>query len=190
MRKIVVFASGNGSNFTAIVEAVKSGKLHAEIVGLICDQPKAYVLQRASEENIPATIFVRSEFSDKNAMETAMLNQLIEWHADWLVLAGYMRILGEVLLRAYPRHIINIHPSLLPKYRGKDAIGQAIDAHAKIMGITIHYVDEGMDTGESIAQFMFEVNEGEDRASIEHRIHALEHQKYPAVLQTLMEESK
>ncbi len=190
MRKIVVFASGNGSNFTAIIQAIKAGTLEATIVGLICDQPNAYVLQRAMDENIPTALFVRTEFSDKKAMETAMLNQLIQWQADWLVLAGYMRILGEVLLRAYPRHIINIHPSLLPKYRGKDAIGQAIAANAKIIGITIHYVDEGMDTGESIAQFMFEIKEGEERESVEQRIHALEHQKYSTVLQKLMEESE
>ncbi len=190
MNKLVVFASGNGSNFEAILQAIQQGELDAIVVGLICDHTDAFCLNRAKNYGIDVALFLRKDFVDKAEMDVAIANQCMSWQADWLVLAGYMRMISTPILRRFPRRIVNIHPSLLPKYRGKDAIGQAIAANEKTMGISIHYVDEGMDTGEIIAQFPFEVNEGEDRLSIETRLHALEHKVYPAVLKQLMEENK
>jgi phosphoribosylglycinamide formyltransferase-1 len=189
MKKLVVFASGNGSNFEAILQAIENHELDATVVGLICDHADAYCLTRAKNHLIDVALFLRKDFADKAEMDQAIANQCYGWQADWLVLAGYMRLISTPILRRFERHIVNIHPSLLPKYRGKDAIGQAIAADDKMMGITIHYVDEGMDTGEIIAQFPFEVKDGEDRTTIETRLHALEHQAYPAVLKQLMEEN-
>lgn len=189
MKRVVVFASGNGSNFEAILQAIENKELDAMVVGLICDQSEAYCLTRAKNHAVDVALFLRKNFASKAEMDQAITNQCANWQAEWLVLAGYMRMISTPILHAYPRHIVNIHPSLLPKYRGKDAIGQAIAANEKTMGISIHYVDDGMDTGEIIAQFPFEVNEGDDRLSIEARLHALEHIAYPKVLKQLMEEN-
>ncbi|PKM64207.1 MAG: phosphoribosylglycinamide formyltransferase [Firmicutes bacterium HGW-Firmicutes-20] len=187
MKNIVVFASGFGSNFQAIIDAVKHGKLHANIVGLICDKPGAYAIERARINGIPVALFERNTFSSKAYMDRAILNQCESWQADWLILAGYMRLLSPLLIQAYPRHIVNIHPSLLPKYRGLDAVGQALNQQERIYGLTIHYVDEGMDTGDIIVQVPFEVD-ALDRDHIEKRLHALEHVTYPAIINKLIVE--
>lgn len=189
MKRLVVFASGNGSNFEAILQAIENKELDAIVVGLICDQSEAYCLTRAKNHGIDVALFLRKNFLDKAEMDQAIANQCDNWQAEWLVLAGYMRMISAPILRRYPRHIVNIHPSLLPKYRGKDAIGQAIAANEKTMGISIHYVDEGMDTGEIIAQYPFDVKDGEDRITIEKRLHTLEHKAYPEVLRKLTEEN-
>ena len=189
MKNIVIFASGFGSNFQALLDATKDGRLQGKIVGLICDKPGAYAIERAKIVSIPVALIERSSYSSKVEMDKAILNQCQDWKADWLVLAGYMRLLSPMLIQAYPRHIVNIHPSLLPKYRGLDAVGQALDKKETIYGLTIHYVDEGMDTGEIIVQVPFETD-AMDRDHIEKRLHALEHQTYPAVINKLiMEES-
>lgn len=185
MKNIVIFASGFGSNFQAIIDAVKQGRLHANIVGLICDKSGAYAIERARINGTPVALIERSAYSSKVDMDKAILIQCQDWKADWLVLAGYMRLLSPMLIQAFPRHIVNIHPSLLPKYRGLDAVGQALDKKEAIYGLTIHYVDEGMDTGEIIVQVPFEVDVM-DRAHIEKRLHALEHQTYPAVINKLI----
>lgn len=189
MKNIVVFASGFGSNFQAIIDSVKHGRLQANIVGLICDNPKAYAIERARINYIPIALFERKNFLIKEEMDEAILNQCRQWQADWLILAGYMRLLSPEVIHAYPHHIVNIHPSLLPKYRGLDAVGQALDKNEKIYGITIHYVDEGMDTGEIICQVPFEPDVM-DRDHIEKRLHQLEHQTYPAIIQKLLWEER
>ena len=189
--RLVIFASGNGSNFEAIVQAINEGRLNATIVGLICDQPNAYCLVRAKKHVIDTYVVERKSFKDKTEMDKAILNQCIAWQADWLILAGYMRLITEEILRSYPRHILNIHPSLLPKYRGKDALGQALAAHETTLGVSIHFVDEGMDTGEIIAQFPFTIGGDEPRSQIEETLHRLEHRVYPEVIQqTIQEERK
>jgi phosphoribosylglycinamide formyltransferase 1 len=189
MKNIVIFASGFGSNFQALIDAVKQGKLHANIAGLICDKVGAYAIERARINSIPVALLERNSFTSKIEMDLAILNQCQLWEADWLVLAGYMRLLSPMLIQAYPRHIVNIHPSLLPKYRGLDAVGQALDQKESIYGLTIHYVDEGMDTGEIIVQVPFEADQL-NRDHIEKRLHQLEHQTYPAVINKLiLEES-
>jgi phosphoribosylglycinamide formyltransferase 1 len=121
-------------------------------------------------------------------MDHAILNQCQQWQADWLILAGYMRLLSPMLIQAYPRHIVNIHPSLLPKYRGLDAVGQALNEKERIYGLTIHYVDEGMDTGEIIVQVPFETLMRWIVIILRRRLHALEHQTYPAVINKLIVE--
>lgn len=189
MKKLVIFASGNGSNFEAILAAIENKTLEATIIGLICDKADAYCLTRAQKHNIPFVVFKRSDYDSKIAMDEAILKQCQNWQADWLVLAGYMRILTPVLIHAYLKRIINIHPSLLPKYKGKDALGQALAHHESTLGISIHYVDEGMDTGELIAQLPFQINPEQSRDDIEHTLHQLEHEFYPLILQRLIKEN-
>lgn len=186
MKKIAVFASGNGSNFQALVEAVKIGKLDAKISLLICDQPEAYVLKRATDERIPFLCVSPKCYSSKISYEQALLEQLNRESIDFILLAGYMRLIGPTLLQAYPRRIINIHPSLLPSFPGKDAVDQAVNAGVKVTGLTVHYVDEGMDTGQIIAQRAIEIEAGDTRESIQKRIQLAEHQVYPAVVQQLL----
>ncbi len=187
MKNMVVFASGYGSNFQSIIEASEQGHLKAHVVGLICDQPQAYVINRAQLHHVPVKVITRTDYASKEAMDKAILEQCQTWNADYLILAGYMRLLSPFIVHAYPSRILNIHPSLLPKYKGLHAIEQAIAHHEKEYGITIHYVDEGMDTGEIIAQRKFSVEEINVEI-IKQKISKLEQETYVQVIQKLLEE--
>jgi len=190
IKNIVVFASGNGSNFEAIIQSIESKKLNVNCVGCIVDKENAYVIERAKNHQIPVYLCLRKDFNSKVEMEESMLNQLNNWKCDVIVCAGYMRIIGETLLSNFKNRIINIHPSLLPKYRGKDALDQALANKDRRLGITVHYVDEGMDTGQIIKQMEFVIGENESRDEVEIKLHKLEHHFYPAVLKELLEDSK
>lgn len=184
MTNIAVFASGSGSNYEAIQQAINDGAIDANVKLVVTDKPNAYVIERAKKFGVDVLALSPKDFDDKTAYETAILAELQKLGVEWLVLAGYMRLVGQTLLGAYPNHIINIHPSLLPSFPGKDAIGQAMDHGVKITGVTVHYVDEGMDTGRIIMQRAVDVVDG-DRAATEHKIHAVEHILYPEVLKFL-----
>lgn len=187
MKNIAIFASGSGTNFQAIVDATKSGIVPAKVALLVCDKPGAKVIERAEREHIPAFVFSPKDYASKAEFEQAILAELRKREIEFIALAGYMRLIGPTLLHAYEGKIVNIHPSLLPAFPGKDAIGQAYRAGVKITGVTIHYVDEGMDTGPIIAQRAVPIYEGESLAQLEARIHEVEHELYPAVLKTLLE---
>ncbi|MEH7093655.1 phosphoribosylglycinamide formyltransferase [Neobacillus vireti] len=186
MKKIAVFASGNGSNFQAIIDVVKSGGLEAEISLLVCDKPDAYAVDRANAARIPSFVFQAKEYAGKEEYEQAILTELKKYGVEFIVLAGYMRLLGPTLLGAYQGRIVNIHPSLLPAFPGKDAIGQALAAKANWSGVTIHYVDEGMDTGPIIIQERVRLEENETRDSLQKKIQQIEHKLYPEILQMLL----
>lgn len=186
MRKLAIFASGNGSNFQAIVDAIQEGRIQATCELLICDKPNAKVLERAKRANIPAFVFDINNYENKAAFERAILEKLREYEVDFIALAGYMRLIGPTLLEAYENKIVNIHPSLLPAFPGLDAIGQAFRAGVKVTGVTIHYVDSGMDTGPIIAQKAIELSDDETEESLAEKIHALEHQLYPETLAKLL----
>lgn len=181
---IAVFASGSGSNFQAIAEAIEQQKIQASIKLVVTDKPDAFVIQRAEAKGIPVLVVQPKAFSSKEAYEYEILQALQEKRVEWLILAGYMRLIGSTLLSAYANHIVNIHPSLLPSFPGKDAIGQAMAHGVKVTGATVHYVDEGMDTGAIIMQKSVDVIEG-DRQQTEQAIHAVEHALYTAALQSL-----
>jgi phosphoribosylglycinamide formyltransferase-1 len=185
MKKIAVFASGSGSNFQALADAVKAGQLSCEIALLVCDKPGAYAIERAEKADVPSLVISPKDFASKADYEKEILQKLQMSEVELIVLAGYMRLIGETLLSAYEGRIVNIHPSLLPSFPGKDAIGQAFQAKVKITGVTVHYVDEGMDTGPIIAQEAVKMDENETRESLEAKIHGVEHQLYPNVIQKL-----
>ena len=166
MKKIAVFASGNGSNFQSIIDAVKKGELPVEVSLVVCDQPGAYVIERAKNENIPTYVFQPKNYPTKAAYEQEILKQLESNNIEFIALAGYMRLLGPTILEKYEGDIVNIHPSLLPAFPGKDAIGQALNAGVKQTGVTIHYVDEGMDTGQVIAQRAVSIEDNESYESL------------------------
>jgi phosphoribosylglycinamide formyltransferase-1 len=190
MRNIAIFASGSGSNFQAIADVVQTGELDANISLLVCDKPNAYVIERALTLNIPTFIFNPKDYSTKDAYEKEITSILRNRGVEFIVLAGYMRLIGPILLREYEGRIVNIHPSLLPDFPGKDAIGQAIAAKAKWSGVTIHYVDEGMDTGPIIVQERVQLDEHETRESLQEKIQFIEHKLYPSILQMLLQQGE
>lgn len=182
--KLAVFASGNGSNFQALYDATQDGRLDADIALVVADKPSAFVLERAKQAGVPAFSFTPRDYASKQAYEEMLVGKLEEAGVEWLALAGFMRLVGPVLLTAYENRIVNIHPSVLPAFPGKDAIGQTLEAGAEEAGVTVHFVDEGMDTGAIIAQRSFPVN-GQNRETVERKIHDIEHQLYPESLQQL-----
>jgi phosphoribosylglycinamide formyltransferase 1 len=186
MKTIAVFASGNGSNFQAIIDAVQNGDLSADLALLICDKPSAYAIERAKKAGIHAFVFNPKDYQNKEDYEKEILCELTKVDADLLVLAGYMRLIGPTLLTEYQGRIVNIHPSLLPAFPGKDAIGQALEAKVKQSGVTIPFVDEGMDTGPIIEQESVTIDESETIESLQRKIQSIEHRLYPAVLKMLL----
>lgn len=179
---IAIFASGTGSNFEAIVQA----KLPCKIVKLVCDKPDAPVIEKAEKLGISILIIDSKQFTNKEAFEEEILTELKKVHVKWIFLAGYMRLIGQSLLKEYKNQIVNIHPSLLPEFPGKDAIQQAYDKGVKKTGVSVHYVDEGMDTGVLIHQEELSILDGESIESLEERIHKLEHKIYPEVILNLI----
>jgi len=186
MKNIAVFASGSGSNFQAIIDSTKSGKLDANIKLLVCDHPGAYCTERAEKESISCFTFSAKDYAKKQDYEQEILQRLRALDVDYVILAGYMRLIGHTLLQEFEGRIINIHPSLLPAFPGKDAIGQALEANAKTSGVTIHFVDEGMDTGPIIAQQAVELSSSETKESLQAKIHTIEHELYPTILQKVL----
>ncbi|MGO3604297.1 MAG: phosphoribosylglycinamide formyltransferase [Enterococcus malodoratus] len=180
--RIAVLASGNGSNFEVIAQAVKEKKIPAELVLLFSDHHDAYVLQRGQRFEIPCESFELKEFSDKKSYEAALLDVLKRYDVELVVLAGYMRIIGEELLTAFPNRIVNIHPALLPDFPGLHGIKDAYEAGVEETGVTIHYVDSGVDTGPIIAQGKVQVAKEDSLADLERKIHQVEHRLYPEVL--------
>jgi phosphoribosylglycinamide formyltransferase-1 len=183
--RIAVFASGSGSNFAALETASRTGELDAEIVLVLTDKPASFVVERARQTDIRVVALEPKAFTSKQAYEEAVLDILREEGVEWIALAGYMRLIGPTLLAAYPSRIVNIHPSLLPSFPGKDAIGQAIAHGVKLTGVTVHLVDEGMDTGPILAQAAVPVVDGDEEMTAQ-AIHAVEHVIYKETLQKLI----
>lgn len=190
MNRLAVFASGTGSNYEAIMQAVQQGSLEAEVSLLICDQPNAAVIQKAKHYGTEVFVFERKNYDTKQTFEAAIVQTLQSNQIDWVILAGYMRLIGETILQPYQGRIINIHPSLLPSFPGLDAIGQALEAGVKITGVTIHYVDEGMDTGEIIAQEAVKLEENMTKEELQQAIQRTEHELYPRTIQQLIKKGE
>lgn len=180
--KIAVFASGKGTNFEAIVRGVQTNQIPGTIALLFCDQPNAKVIERGNAHNIPTIVIEKKPREGKKEYEARIVAELRERGVELIVLAGYMKILGDTLLSAFPKKILNIHPSLLPLFPGKQGIVDAYNAGVEETGITIHVVDRGIDTGPIIFQQSIPCNKGISLAELEHQIHALEHQHYPKII--------
>ena len=176
-KKLAVFASGNGSNFEAIARACADGLLDAEVVLLVCDKPEAYCCTRAQRLGIETFAFSPRSFPSKAHYEEQIVRMLNERNVELICLAGYMRIISDVLLEAFPNRIINIHPSLLPAFKGAHAIRDAFDYGVKVFGVTVHFVNDELDGGRIIAQKALEYH-GRDIDALETQIHAVEHVLY------------
>lgn len=186
MVKTAVFASGNGSNFENIVAKLKEGSASGfEVSLLIADKENAYVLERAKNHNIESLFINPKLYSSKKEFEEKIIEELERRDIDFIILAGYMRIISDVLLNKYDRKIINIHPAYLPEFPGKDGIGDAFNAKVDKTGVTIHYVDSGIDTGEIIYQERIDIDKSWDKERLEKEVHKVEHRIYPKVLTNL-----
>ncbi|MEC0260107.1 Phosphoribosylglycinamide formyltransferase [Paenibacillus sp. GM2FR] len=180
--RIAVFASGRGSNFQALADAQHRGALGGEISILVCDKPQAPVVELAKAANVDVFAFQPKEYASKEDYEREIATELQQRGVELIVLAGYMRLLSPSFVEFYSGRIINIHPSLLPAFPGKDAIGQALDYGVKMTGVTVHFVDGGMDTGPVIAQKAVEIKEGDTAEVLAQRIHAVEQKLYSEVV--------
>jgi phosphoribosylglycinamide formyltransferase-1 len=182
-----VVASGRGSNFQALIDAVRKKEVPAELVVLVTDNPKAYAIERAQKAGIPYTIVDYSAFPDRAAYEHALLAVIREFFPDLIVLAGYMRIVGTEIVKAYEGRIINIHPALLPSFTGLHAQRQAIAHGVKVSGCTVHFVDDDLDCGPIIVQRCVPVLDEDDEDSLAGRILVEEHKALPDAVRLFCE---
>jgi phosphoribosylglycinamide formyltransferase-1 len=182
--KLVVLASGNGSNLQAILDTLH-GREGIEVVGVGSDKPGARALERARAVGVETAVFPRGEYADRTERDAAMADWIESRGADLVVLAGYMQLLGEGFVARFRNRVVNVHPALLPSFPGLDAIGQALDAGVKTTGVTVHFVDEGVDTGPPIVQREVPVPADRDRAELEAEIHAVEHELYPEAIRMI-----
>jgi phosphoribosylglycinamide formyltransferase-1 len=185
MKNIAIFASGKGTNFNAIAQAVKRGSLKVNLALLVCDNPQAPVLSKAKEFKIKIALVKRGDFACKEDFEKEIINSLKEEKIDLIVMAGFMRLLGPDFVQAYRNRIINIHPALLPSFKGAHAIKDAFAYGVKITGVTVHFVDEHIDHGAIILQKEVKVKETDTLDSLEARIHRAEHLLYPEAIKVI-----
>ncbi|WP_204121812.1 MULTISPECIES: phosphoribosylglycinamide formyltransferase [Levilactobacillus] len=190
VKRIAIFASGTGTNFSALQSAIGQRKIPAEIVLLVCDQANAPVIERAEAVGVPVFVINYKNFATKAAAETAILTSLRAHQVAAILLAGYMRIVGKTLLTAYPHRIINLHPALLPKFPGRQGIADAFAAGVSETGVTVHFIDAGIDTGQIIRQQRVPVAPNDTLTSLTERIHRAEHDLYPEVLAELIATKK
>jgi phosphoribosylglycinamide formyltransferase 1 len=185
--KIGVLASGRGSNFQSIIDSIQGNRLKAQVCLLITDNPSAFAIERAKRHGIEHLVLKPKEFPSRDAFYIAVTEALKKKDAGLVVLAGFMRIVGKPLIEAFADRIMNIHPALLPSFTGLHAQKQAIDYGVKISGCTVHFVDEGMDTGPVIIQAAVPVYHGDTEESLSERILKLEHKIYPAAIRLFSE---
>lgn len=179
---LAVFASGRGSNFSAIVRAVKQGKIKVNSVILVCDRPEALVVKRAQKAGIQVILVRRQDFTSRADFEEAIIQRLKNYKINLIALAGFMRILSASFVKLYHNRIMNIHPSLLPDFKGAHAIKDAFNHKAAATGVTVHFIDEQVDNGPVILQQKVAITKKDTLASLEKKIHSLEHKLYPKAI--------
>ncbi len=180
--KIAVLASGSGSNLQAIIDEIKSGFLPVELALVLSDKPQAYALQRAKAAGVPTKVLLPADFASREDYDAELVRLLKASGAEAVALAGYMRLVTPVFLQAFPHRVLNIHPALLPSFPGLHGQRQAFEYGVKVAGCTVHFVDEGMDSGPIILQAPVPVLEDDDADSLAARILEQEHIIYPLAL--------
>ena len=179
--KIGILLSGSGTNFQAIADAIADG-LPLEIAHVVSSRPDAYGIERAKALGIPVLVLNREIYADPKAADQTIVDTLMASGVEYVVMAGYMRMVTNVMLDAFPNRILNLHPALLPSFKGAHAIQDAFDAGVKVTGVTVHFANEEYDKGPIIAQRAVTVREFDTVESLEERIHDVEHEIYPQVL--------
>ena len=185
MIKLGVLLSGSGTNLQAVIDAIKAGELNAEIALVLASKPEAYGLVRAQEAGIPTVAMNREDYEDRIKADVSIAQKLQEADVDYVLMAGYMRMINHPILDAFPDRVINLHPSLLPAFKGAHGISDAFNSGVKITGVTVHFANEEYDKGPIIAQRAVEIAEGETLESLEEKIHIIEHQLLPETLQLI-----
>ncbi len=187
MLTIAVFISGSGSNLQSIIDNIEKGALDARIALVLSNEPEAFGLERAKKHGIPTAVVNHRDFKNRREFEEAILATIVGRPIELICLAGFMRVLTTDFIRRFPRKIINIHPALLPSFAGTHGQKDAFDYGVKFSGCTIHFVDEGVDTGPIIMQAVVPVMPDDDVESLQKRILAQEHRIYPQVIQFIAE---
>ena len=180
--KLGVLISGSGTNLQAIIDAIAEGSLDAEIRVVISSRPDAYGLVRAKEAGIQTIALSKDVYADPDIANEVIATELVHAGCDYVVMAGYMRMLGEAVLVAFPDRVLNLHPALLPSFKGAHAIRDAYDAGVKVTGVTVHFANAEYDKGPIVAQRAVDIAEDDTLESLEEKIHAVEHELYPEVL--------
>jgi phosphoribosylglycinamide formyltransferase-1 len=180
--RLAVLASGKGSNLVAIADAIARGELNATIQVVIYNNPDAGVMQKAEQSGIPTVLLDHRRFASREALDTAIIETVQAHQADWVIMAGWMRRVTDVLITAFPQRVLNIHPSLLPSFPGIRAVEQALAAGTKITGCTVHYVELVVDSGPIIMQAAVPVLSDDSPATLQARIQVQEHRIYPAAI--------
>ncbi|MEM6425707.1 MAG: phosphoribosylglycinamide formyltransferase [Cyanobacteria bacterium P01_D01_bin.128] len=180
--RLGIMASGSGSNMAAIAQAIDSGELNAQIAGVIYNNPSALVARRAQERQIAATLLDHRQFDSRAALDQAIITALKDYAVDWVIMAGWMRRVTEVLIDAFPQRILNIHPSLLPSFPGVRAVEQSLNAGVKVTGCTVHYVELAVDSGPIVMQAAVPVRPDDTVSSLQGRIQVQEHRIFPAAI--------
>ena len=182
-KRIAVFASGFGSNLQAILDFQAKGKLCGEVVLVFSNNENAYALERAKKHKIKTACFLPSDFKNRLEYDRQIAGLLETEKIELVVLAGYMLLIGKPILEKYKNRIINIHPALLPSFKGTHGIKDAFEYGVKVTGVTVHFVDEGLDSGPIILQEAVAIDPGDTLESLEEKIHAVEHSIYPLAVQ-------
>ena len=186
--RLGVLASGSGTNLQAIIDACESGTIDAEVVVVISNHEAARALDRARKHDI-ATVFIdRGAFTSPREYNAAIRDEMRRVGIDWVVMAGYMRLLGREVLDFFPNRVLNLHPALLPSFPGANAITDAFDFGVKVTGVTVHLANENFDDGPIIAQEAVSIAEDDTPVSLEAKIHEAEHRLYPAVIGLIAED--
>lgn len=183
---IGVLLSGSGTNLQAIIDAVRDG-LPVNVACVVSSRPDAYGIERAKAAGIPTVVLNRDVYADPLAADARIVDELRAAGAEYVVMAGYMRKVTPVMLDAFPDRVLNLHPALLPAFKGAHAIQDAYDAGVKVTGVTVHFANEDYDKGPIVAQRAVEVREGDALEDLEARIHEVEHVIYPEVLRQIAE---
>jgi len=187
MYKIIVLLSGNGSNLQKIIEHIDSGDINAEVSAVISNRPDAYGLQRATEANIPTIVLEHTHFSDRESFDESLAQIIDSYEPDLIVLAGFMRILSDTFVERFKGKLINIHPSLLPKYKGLHTHKRAIEDGETEHGASVHFVIPELDAGNVILQGVVPVKPNDTEESLAERVHLIEHIIYPQAIKWLTE---
>jgi phosphoribosylglycinamide formyltransferase 1 len=182
--KLAVLASGTGTNLQAILDTLH-GRDGIEVAGVASDRPGARALERAGAAGVATASFPREEYGGREARDAAMAAWIEGRGAQLVVLAGYMQLLSPAFVARFRNRIVNIHPAMLPRFPGLDAVGQALEAGVETTGVTVHFVDEGIDTGPTIVQREVAVPADRDRERLEEAIHAVEHELYPEAIRMI-----
>jgi len=184
---IAILCSGNGTNLQAIIDGVNSGYIPARIAFILSDEKRAFALERARKAGIETVVLDKKDYKDREDFDREVVKRLKKRDVELVVLAGFMRLLSPYFIKEYRNRIINVHPALLPSFKGAHGIKDALDHGVKVTGVTVHFVDEHLDNGPIILQKTVEIKEDDTEGALLERVHKEEHKIYPEAIKLFVE---